>query len=264
MSSDPATRVAVAFDPAHPELAAHAAAIAADLGLPLCLDGTAGFDLCLVLTPQRLELRQAGPDAPGPVFADFVGGAAAHRRRYGGGRGQHLARAVGLRHGASPSVLDATAGLGRDAFVLADLGCRVTLVERSPVIAMLLRDALVRAVAAPEVSETAARMQLMLGDALALVGGLPEAQRPEVIYLDPMFPERSKSAEVKKEMRVFQRLVGADEDAPALLAAALAKARKRVVVKRPRLAPPLDGPKPSGSVQGKSTRFDIYAPHSGC
>jgi len=252
-----AVRVGVIADA--PAVAAHAEEIAVELGLPLALSGD-GFDLLLAVTPDHVELRETGPKAPGPVFADFVTGALAHRRQFGGGRGQHIARAVGLKHGATPSVLDATAGLGRDAYVLASLGCRVTLVERSPVIAMLLRDALTRAVNDPATSEVAAHMQLRIGDALALIEQLPEPQRPEVIYLDPMFPERGKRAEVKKEMRLFQRLVGPDEDADGLLAAALRAARKRVVVKRPRLAPALQGPAPTGAVHGKSTRFDIYAP----
>ncbi len=85
-----------------------------------------------------------------------------------------------------------------------------------------------------------------------------EGEPPQVIYLDPMFPHRDKSALVKKEMRVFRPLVGDDLDAPALLEAALALATHRVVVKRPRKAPIIDGPKPSHGLEGKSSRYDIY------
>ena len=96
----------------------------------------------LYLGTAGLELRQAGPHAPGPVRVDFLTGALAHRLRYGGGRGQPLARAVGMKAGVSPSIWDATAGLGRDALVLASLGSRVTLCERAPVLAALLDCAL--------------------------------------------------------------------------------------------------------------------------
>src|SRR5690606_23122611 len=103
--------------------------------------------------------------APGPVFADFVEGALAYRRLHGGGRGQPVARAVGLKPGIYPKVLDATAGLGRDAFVLAALGCEVVMLERSPIIAALLDDALARAALESEVAPIVARMTLIQADA---------------------------------------------------------------------------------------------------
>ena len=81
---------------------------------------------------------------------------------------------------------------------------------------------------------------------------------PDVIYLDPMFPVRSKSAQVKKEMRIFHQLVGADPDSDSLLDAALSQARYRVVVKRPRIAPALANTPPNYTLEGKSNRYDIY------
>ncbi|HEY8332105.1 MAG TPA: class I SAM-dependent methyltransferase, partial [Pseudomonas sp.] len=154
-------------------------------------------------------------------------------------------------------VLDATAGLGRDAFVLASLGCEVSLIERQPLIAALLEDGLARAARDPEVAAIVAHMQLLTGNAVALMGAW-QGEPPQVIYLDPMFPHRDKSALVKKEMRLFRPLVGDDLDAPALLEAALALASHRVVVKRPRKAPCIDGAKPSYQLEGKSSRYDIY------
>jgi 16S rRNA (guanine1516-N2)-methyltransferase len=100
-------------------------------------------------------------------------------------------------------------------------------------------------------------MRLLTGNAIELMRGWQE-QAPQVIYLDPMFPHRDKSALVKKEMRLFRPLVGDDMDAPALLEAALALASHRVVVKRPRKAPCIEGPKPSHALEGKSSRYDIY------
>jgi len=226
-------------------------------GFVACTDA-APTDLRLVLTPWRLELRQAGPSAPGPIFVDFTGGALAHRRRFGGGRGQPLARAVGIRPGYSPTVADVTAGLGRDAFVLASVGCRMILCERAPVLAALLEDAFDRARSDPDVAQVVARMDLHWTDAREWLTGLRDPDRPDVIYLDPMYPTARSSALVKKEMRVVQRLVGPDVDSGTLLAAALDRARRRVVVKRPGAAAPLAGPEPSGCIRSKKTRYDIY------
>lgn len=225
------------------------------LGLELAEEGAADF--ALQLGEQGLQLLQLGPDSPGPVRVDFLEGAAAHRRQFGGGSGQMIAKAVGVQPGVRPQVLDATAGLGRDAFVLATLGCEMQLIERQPLIAALLEDGLARAARDLEVAPIVARMQLHQGNAIDLMGAW-QGEAPQVIYLDPMFPHRDKSALVKKEMRLFRPLVGDDMDAPALLQAALALASHRVVVKRPRKAPIIDGAKPSYSLEGKSSRYDIY------
>ena len=194
----------------------------------------------------------------GAVYVDFVGGKAAYRRQSGEGRKQPLARAIGLKKGMTPHVLDATAGLGRDAFVLATLGCAVQLVERSRVIGALLEDGLRRAQADTEVSVIASRMSLSVGQAAEVMRTLPDAERPDVVYLDPMYPHGDKAALQKKEMRLFRMLVGADDDASDLLQAALTCAKKRVVVKRPRNAPTLGETQPSASVQSKNTRYDLY------
>ncbi|MBK5008460.1 class I SAM-dependent methyltransferase [Pseudomonas sp. S60] len=224
------------------------------LGLPLQQDEA---EFAVQVGADGLQIQQLGPQAPGPVRVDFVEGQAAHRRQFGGGNGQMIAKAVGIAQGIRPQVLDATAGLGKDAFVLASLGCRMTLIERQPLIAALLEDGLARAQRDEEVGPIVARMRLLTGNAIERMRGW-EGEPPQVIYLDPMFPHRDKSALVKKEMRVFRPLVGDDLDAPALLEAALALASHRVVVKRPRKAPIIEGPKPSHSLEGKSSRYDIY------
>ncbi|MFF7706859.1 class I SAM-dependent methyltransferase [Pseudomonas sp. NPDC007930] len=231
-----------------------AQALAAHLGLPM-FDGQA--ELALQLGEAGLQLQQLGPQAPGSVRVDFVEGGAAHRRQFGGGSGQMIAKAVGVQPGVRPLVLDATAGLGGDAFVLACLGCEMHLLERQPVVAALLADGLARAAADAGTAPIVARMRLRQGNAIehmAQWAGTP----PQVVYLDPMFPHRDKSALVKKEMRLFRPLVGDDLDAPGLLQAALALASHRVVVKRPRKAPAIDGPKPGLVLEGKSSRYDIY------
>lgn len=250
MSASPVRVRVEALSPAH-TAAAHQ--WAGRLGLAEA--GEAEF--ALQLGDAGLQLVDLGPDAPGPVRVDFVEGAAAHRRLFGGGSGQMIAKAVGIQSGVRPRILDATAGLGRDAFVLASLGCEITLIERQPLVAALLEDGLARAARDPEVGSIVARMQLLTGNAVDLLRTW-QGEAPQVIYLDPMFPHRDKSALVKKEMRLFRPLVGDDLDAPALLEAALALASHRVVVKRPRKAPCIDGPKPSHQLEGKSSRYDIY------
>ncbi|WP_105188333.1 class I SAM-dependent methyltransferase [Pseudoalteromonas sp. T1lg48] len=195
-----------------------------------------------------------------PIRVDFVEGAAAHRRKFGGGKGQAIAKAVGLNKGATPHVLDATAGLGRDAFVLASLGCKVTLFERHPVVAALLYDGLERAYLDAEIgSWMKERMHLHHGSSHVLLEKQPLSEgEVDVVYLDPMFPHREKSALVKKEMRVFQSLVGDDGDADDLLTPALQLASKRVVVKRPDYAPFLNERTPSTQIKTKKNRFDVY------
>jgi 16S rRNA (guanine1516-N2)-methyltransferase len=168
-----------------------------------------------------------------------------------------IAKAVGIQPGVRPTILDATAGLGRDAFVLAQLGCPVTLIERQALIGALLADGLSRAADDAEVGPIVRRMELRLGNAIELIRNWSEAP-PQVIYLDPMFPHRDKSSLVKKEMRVFRPLVGDDDDAAELLQAALGLATHRVVVKRPRKAPNVEGQAPGYVLEGKSSRYDIY------
>jgi 16S rRNA (guanine1516-N2)-methyltransferase len=248
------TRTSIRIEAMGPEFFAAAVALADELALPLA--GEAGF--ALQLGDAGLQLQELGADAAGPVRVDFLEGAMAHRRQQGGGAGQMIAKAVGIQPGVRPTILDATAGLGRDAFVLAQLGCDVVLVERHPLVAALLADGLRRARFDGEVGPIIERMHLQQGNAIGLMTTW-EGEAPQVIYLDPMFPHREKSSLVKKEMRLFRPLVGDDDDAPQLLAAALALATHRVVVKRPRKAPGVEGPAPSYVLEGKSSRFDIYA-----
>jgi 16S rRNA (guanine1516-N2)-methyltransferase len=193
---------------------------------------------------------------PGELVIDFVGGAVGHRFRRGAGRREALPRAVGFSRGETPSVVDATAGLGRDAFLLASLGSRVTLVERSPEVHARLRDALARAgEAGPEFAATVARMTLIHADARDVLPGLS----PDVVLVDPMHPPRRNAALVKKEMRLLRALVGTDPDALELMQVALASARKRVVLKWPLRADALAGlPKPSHRIGGKTVRYDVF------
>lgn len=241
-----------------PEYEAGAVELASRLGYACVEHADPSVHMLLQLGADGLSLQATGPDAPGPVRVDFVEGALAHRRLFGGGAGQMVARAVGVRGGIRPSLLDATAGLGRDAFVLAGLGCEVIMLERQPVIAALLADGLERAQrSGGKVAEITSRMRLIQADAIQTMHEW-EGPVPQVIHLDPMFPHRDKSALVKKEMRLFRPLAGDDTDAPALLEAALQLASHRVAVKRARKAPAIEGQPPSAQLTGQSSRYDIY------
>lgn len=217
------------------------------------------FPIVLFLDEQGLSVQVTGKGAPGPVRAEFVTGKMGYRREHGGGAGQMVAKAVGLQKTrASLHVVDATAGLGQDGFILASLGCRVTLFERNPVIHALLADGLARASLNSDCSAIVERMQLREGSSIDWLAQ-PDTEAADVIYLDPMFPHRDKSALVKKEMQVFRTIVGDDGDSGQLLAGALERARYRVVVKRPRKAPIIEGPEPTTRIEGKSSRYDVYS-----
>ena len=208
-------------------------------------------------TGEQLEL--INHDAPNltPVVIDFVKGKLAYRRKYGHAGGEAISKAIGIKKGHRPTIVDATAGWGRDAFVLATLGCRVHMIERSEMIATLLEDGLRRAAQDEKLGPLiSAKLSLTCGESRQILQQLPF--EPEVIYLDPMFPHKEKSALVKKDMRVLQEVVGPDEDADELFTIARTVATNRVVVKRPDYADFLSGLKPQTSIKTKKHRFDIY------
>jgi 16S rRNA (guanine1516-N2)-methyltransferase len=205
-----------------------------------------------------LALQPSDPKDGEAIRVDFALPSFLYRLDHGGGRKQPMARAMGLKPGYSPLILDATAGLGRDGFILAALGCRVLLCERSPIICALLQDGLSRALVDPRLHAIAERITLYAGDSRQLLPALAPEERPEVIALDPMFPHRTKSALVKKEMRVVRAVVGEDSDTSDLLQVALAHADKRVVCKRPLQALPLAGPAPTFAITTPKHRFDVY------
>ncbi len=236
-----------------------AADLASELGLPWTEPGSGQeFRLLLVCTPKRLELRDCRNPRTGPVFAEFGD---PDVRPFGPNlsRRQPLARAIGAKNRV---VVDATAGLGHDAFLLTCMGYRVTAIERNGAVAALLRDGLRRAQQRETLSRACGnRLHLVTADAREV---LPDIRpKPDVIYLDPMFPpKRKKSAAVKKEIRLLRMLVGDDTDARELLEISRRCAADRVVVKRPDHAPPL-APKPTVSYSGKLVRYDVYYTRAG-
>jgi 16S rRNA (guanine1516-N2)-methyltransferase len=191
-----------------------------------------------------------------------------YRAQHGGGRNEAIAKAIGIKGKQSTNVIDCTAGMGTDSFVMAGVGANVTMIERSPIIGALLDDALTRvkllglAATNAECLAICARMSLLQEDAISyLQANTAQNTQTNVVYLDPMFPHKKKSALVKKEMRAFQLLLGPDEDSANLLSAAINFAPERIVIKRPAGASTVEneqGLQPSMAITGKKHRFDVY------
>jgi 16S rRNA (guanine1516-N2)-methyltransferase len=186
----------------------------------------------------------------------FIEGPILHRLKYGKGRGQNLAKAVGFKFNKNRTIIDATAGLGYDAFILASLGANVTLIERSEKIYDLLKTAISEAqLYGGEISKIVNRMNLLFGDSKDILPNIA----PEVILIDTMYKNRKKSALVKNDMRLVREVVGSDSDHVELINVALNNASKRVVIKQPRYAETLDNIKGcSHQILGKTIRYDVY------
>jgi len=190
------------------------------------------------------------------ICVDFVSAEMSHRLKQGHGKNQALAKAIGLNKRSNLKVVDATAGLGRDAFILASLGCDVLMIERAIPIAELLLNGMQRGRENSAIGAIVNRLQLKVEDSANYLQA--PLEKPDVVYLDPMFPERKKSAKVKKEMQLLQRLHSIEQDDELLLNAALDCAIQRVVVKRPKGADPYCGKPPTHIIETKKMRYDVY------
>jgi len=250
--------IAIACQSNLPEKRREAHQLAPALKLPLINadteDGKAP-DFLLIITDDRLELASSKGRLR-PIYVDFCGHQATYRRLKGGGKSQLIAKAVGIKNHATPTVIDATAGLGTDGFTLAGLGCHVTMIERSAIISALLADGLKRL--RQMTIQPALNLSLIACDTAAYLNTLTAESFPDVIYLDPMFPIKTKNALAKKEMRILRAVVGDDADAEVLFRIACRCAKKRVVVKRHWFAPALSERSPDLVFKGKSCRFDVY------
>ncbi|GAB6191782.1 class I SAM-dependent methyltransferase [Desulfocastanea catecholica] len=234
--------------------------LAAKLNLP-CSSTLAhrSTEFVLAYTHEGLQLLHMPPDTQKSVcllFVDFVHGKNGYRLAQNCTSKQPIARAAGIKPGFRPTILDGTAGLGADAFVLASLACRVTMCERSPIIGALLEDGLRRAAGEEKTAGIVERLDLVQEDTREYLENTTETFH--TIFLDPMYPHRNQSSLNKQTLRVIRSLVGSDPDSAALLEIARERAENRVVVKRPRKAPLLSEVRPSHVILMKNSRFDIY------
>jgi len=192
---------------------------------------------------------------PSQLAFDFADGEVGFRAARVSKSNEVVAKAIGCKPHYRPRILDATAGMGRDSLIMALLGCEVFMFERNFAIFQLLQNALNNFKQVPGYSDVSARISLLQKNS---IDSFSEAGEVDVIYLDPMFPARKKSALVKKEMRLFKMLAGDDPDADQLLENALSSSVKRVVVKRPKGAPVLASKKPTHEITAKKFRYDVY------
>lgn len=206
-------------------------------------------------TPKGLTLLFPLEDQVRSLRVDFTTQSLLFRIKRAQHQGDPILKAFGLKPHTAVTIVDATAGLGQDAFLLAAMGHQITLFEKHDAIFQLLQDGLLRAQAVPALAPIVNRMHLQAGDACEQFMLLDP--KPDYIYLDPMFPEKKKSALSKQSMEILKHIADLSEQ-PELLTLARQTALKRVVVKRPRHAPCLNNQKPSFEQVYKSCRFDVY------
>lgn len=166
-----------------------------------------------------------------------------------------LAKAIGIKKNLGLNVLDLTAGLGRDAFHLACLGAKVIALEKEAMI--------FKAISSQPLPEYI-NLKFLNEEATSYLRELSEKNLPDVIYFDPMFPEKKKTALPSKESRLLQKLapLNSTEELVEILNLSLKKSKKRVVVKRPHYAGSVIE-SPHHVIEGKSVRYDVYmASHS--
>lgn len=201
---------------------------------------------CLFLTEEKIALKLPNFSL---LNADFS--SALWKKRKNEGKKQGLVRACKPASGIK--IIDATAGWGRDSAVLASFGAEVLMLERHPALALLLEDALERR---NPLDTPQLQLTLKHADAQSYLKALKEEAYPDVIYVDPMHPERNKSALVKKDLQALQQIIGFNQDALALIHTAITRVKQRVVVKWPQKSAPLLPP--AFSIEGKTVRFDVY------
>ncbi|MCD6039386.1 MAG: rsmJ [Gammaproteobacteria bacterium] len=250
--------VKIGIFPILPDLQSLAETLAHRLALPIVLNHPESYDYVLVLTSDYIGLQKTRA-MPLPLYVDFLSGKMHYRSQNTSLKNEALVRAMGLKGKTHPKIVDATGGLASDAFMLASLGFGVVLLERSPIIHLLVADGMQRAQKNQHLAPIMDRLHLIQADAISWLECLKACDRPDIIYLDPMFPTRKKCALPKQAMLVLRDIVGEDIDANELFKTALACALKRVVVKRPRLASALmENCAPSFSLRGNHSRFDVY------
>lgn len=238
----------IAIYPTERDLFANAKILSAELSLPMIEEDDFQYDYWLLLTQHGLALKKTG-DKTKPIFVNFLAKDIQYRAKKVSFKNEALVRALGVKKGDMPIIVDGTGGLGIDSFILTRLGFHIIVLERSPIIYTLLKDGIMRA-------QLENHIQLHYADANHW---LKTNKSPDLIYLDPMFPLKNKTALSKREMQIFHDIIDENNDTETLLETALACATRRVVVKRPRLAPAIAlAIQPSFNLIGSSCRFDVY------
>ncbi len=254
--NNPIRNLCIAVTAQNPAFSCTARDLAGKMQIPFTKDG-GQYQWLLHFSKKGLSLiHQGNPQVKGCIRVDFTNAQALYRRKQA--KKEMLAQAVGCKKGKTLSVIDGTGGLGRDSFILATAGCRVTVFERHPVIAALLADGLTRANATPLTRDISRHIHLINDNFISVRQYQQHLRHVDAVYLDPMFPARKKTAKVKKELQTLQMLAEKEDDSTPLLHTALSMAVNRVVVKRPRKAPPLTSIIPSHSINAKKIRFDVY------
>jgi 16S rRNA (guanine1516-N2)-methyltransferase len=231
--------------------------LAKKLDLPL-VSSALSCDLLLNAGEHGISLSSTANNQPDiTVQIDFSRGKTVYRRKQQ--RQELLVRAVGYKKDQKLTVIDGTGGFGRDSFLLATAGCTVHVFEKNRIIATLLDDGFSRAARQADTAAILRRITLSKCNVIPYLHKLTQTGKHiDVIYLDPMFPKRRKSALVKKDLQLLQTLATEPDKPDELLEAALDAASQRVVVKRPVKAPPLTSRTPSHNIAGKTIRFDVY------
>lgn len=231
----------------------------------IALAQQAGCQYVLLAGETGLRLQAVNDGKIGSLLVDFYS-SELNRRTQQSSQQELIRKAIGIASSKKPKVWDITAGLGSDAWVMANLGYNVEAFERHPIVFALLNDGFTRAKLEFE-NQGREKLNTEKNDFPELEIGFIDGRQaladnirpnPDVIYIDPMYPEKQKNAKSKKAMQYFQSLVGKDDDAEELLDLALARANYRVIVKRPPKAVTLGDRKPSMAISGKSVRYDIY------
>lgn len=243
--------------PSQPADQEKALILANKLNIPL-VEQWSGTGVMLEVTEGILTASFTSNGTKKRILIDFTSKKQQYRQQHISKQKELIARAIGYSAQKQLHVVDATAGMGTDSLIMAHLNCKLTIFERNPLAHALLENAIERATFLADSSINIPSMQLIEADFCDYDWNLI-GKPAHVVYLDPMFPERKKSALVKKEMQWLQIIT---EDTPIneqlLLETAFRRASNRVVVKRPIKAEYLNAQSPSHSISGKNIRFDVY------
>ncbi|QFQ32731.1 16S rRNA methyltransferase [Buchnera aphidicola (Aphis fabae)] len=215
--------------------------------------------IALIINNNTLELYHRLTPHEKTIKVDFLSKQNNYRCLKFKKKNEALYKALGIKKNYFPYVIDATAGFGRDAFLIAFWGCYVLMLERHPIIAALLKDGLQRAHESQKIGNwLKQRLHLMFYDSFKMLE-IPILQ-PDIIYLDPMYPINKKKALPKKNMQFLRNIIKNSDNHENLLNISRKFAKKRIIVKRPSYAQPLSKEKVKFSISNKNHRFDIYLP----